>query len=95
MARPIHTPEEERVIALVNKIRALAAGIGIEARMGNNETMHPRIGTLQQRFASTEKAAEEIVTIARLLYPNQPKRVPLPPNLRGCPALSQRVADSK
>lgn len=71
MARPQHTPEEERVIALVNKIRALAAGIGIGARMESNETMHPLIGSLRQRFASTNKAAEQIVTLARQLYPNQ------------------------
>lgn len=73
LARPVHTREEERTIAIINKIRALAAGIGIEAGMKDSETMHPRIGTLAQRFASTERAAEQIITISRLLFPNQRK----------------------
>lgn len=69
MARPQHTPAEEKTVALVNAIRGLAAGILIEARMKDSETMHPRIGSLAQRFRSTEKAADEIITLARKLYP--------------------------
>ncbi|MEO7099066.1 MAG: hypothetical protein ABI162_06870 [Luteolibacter sp.] len=69
LTRPAHTPEQDRVIALVNHILGLAGNIATEARMKDAETIHPRIGTLAQRFESTERAAGEIQKIVRQLYP--------------------------
>ena len=67
----IQTGENARVVALVNQVRALAAGIMIEARLGDLTINHERIGTPEQRNASMASAAARILYLAQGLYPNQ------------------------
>lgn len=67
----VHTGEELRVTNLVNRVRALAANILVEAQLAGRTINHATIGTPEQRHATTTRAALEIIEIARGLYPNQ------------------------
>lgn len=66
------------LVRSVADLRAKAAGILIAAQMGQTTTIHPRIGTLEQRLEYIIKTAQEIMDAAREFYPNKPIKNPIP-----------------